>query len=246
MKQILCLLILTMCLLQIHAKEKDNSVQDNTSAQRNMKDAEEQKKDETSAKEKDVEDAGDEKEDNSEEEEDKEETKEFVCNLKYKRIGCYADKGKKEKPLASFLMSDSEMGKHSKRGKLPKPEQFNQELPKFACKCANEALTSGNAIFGLQNIAECWSGPDDSVYDKDGPSNDCVTFDFAECAPEAEICSGKRHSNFMYYIDTPDHTKTEEEINKELSEEKEKQSSEEKKTKKKTKKKSNKTKKSNH
>merc|ERR1712062_705797 len=113
-------------------------------------------------------DAGEEAEGSAEEAEDagdteeEEEEKEFVCNLKYKRIGCYADKGKKDKPLVSFMESDG-------------------DLPKFACKCANDAINGGNAIFGLQNLAECWSGPDDSKYDKDGPSEDCVTFDMAKC-----------------------------------------------------------------
>jgi len=147
------------------------------------------------------------------------EEKEFVCNLKFKRIGCYADKGKKDKPLASFMESDSEIGGMDKRGKIKGENagKFNTELPKFACKCANDALNGGNAIFGLQNLAECWSGPDDSKYDKDGQSEDCVTFDFAKCEENSEVCAGKKHANFMYYIDTPEHTKTQDEINQELA-----------------------------
>merc|ERR1712168_551370 len=148
--------------------------------------------------------------------------KEFVCNLKYKRIGCYADKGKKDKPLVSFMESDEDLSQMAKRGKLPKGdkmEKFNSGLPKFACKCANDAINGGNAIFGLQNLVECWSGPDDSKYDKDGSSDDCVTFDMAKCEENSEICAGKKHANFMYYVDTPEHTKTQEEVQQELAEE---------------------------
>lgn len=147
------------------------------------------------------------------------ETKEFQCNLKFKRIGCYADKGKKDKPLVTFMESDEDLSANAKRGKIKGSlDKFNGELPKFACKCANDAINSGNAIFGLQNLAECWSGPDDSKYDKDGPSEDCVTFDMAKCEENSEVCAGKKHANFMYYVDSPEHTKTADEVKEELAE----------------------------
>jgi len=188
-------------------------------------------------------DAGEEAEGSAEEAEDagdaeeEEEEKEFVCNLKYKRIGCYADKGKKDKPLVSFMESDEDLSVQGKRGKIKgnSMDKFNGELPKFACKCANDAINGGNAIFGLQNLAECWSGPDDSKYDKDGPSEDCVTFDMAKCEENSEVCAGKKHANFMYFVDSPDHTKTAEEAQKELAEEKEKEEAEKKKMEKKKK-----------
>jgi len=142
----------------------------------------------------------------------------FACNLKFKRVGCYADKGKKERPLRSFIMSDADLSEQTKKGKVPQGDKFNGELPKFACKCANEAINDGNAVFGIQNLAECWTGPDDSKYDKDGASNDCVTFDYAPCAESAEICAGKKHSNFVYYVDSEDHTKSKDEIKKEFKE----------------------------
>merc|ERR1712168_505802 len=130
------------------------------------------------------------------------------------------DKGKKDKPLVSFMESDEDLSANAKRGKIKGSlDKFNGELPKFACKCANDAINGGNAIFGLQNLAECWSGPDDSKYDKDGSSDDCATFDMAKCEENSEICAGKKHANFMYYVDTPEHTKTQEEVQQELAEE---------------------------
>ena len=77
-----------------------------------------------------------------------------ACNLKFKRVGCYADNNKKERPLRSYIMSDADIGTVSKKGKLPKGDKFNIELPKFACKCANEAINAGNAVFGLQNLGK--------------------------------------------------------------------------------------------
>jgi len=214
MGKIIWILFFAFCLIVVECKDKGSDAAD---ADADDSDSNEQSEDAAESG-----DAGDEDAENAEEgDSDGAEEKEFVCNLKYKKIGCYADKGKKDKPLASFLESDAEIGGMDKRGKLPKGEKydkFNQELPKFACKCANDALNGGNAIFGLQNLAECWSGPDDSKYDKDGASEDCVTFDFAKCADNSEICAGKKHANFMYYIDTPDHTKTQDEINTEIAE----------------------------
>jgi len=218
MGKIIWILFFAFCLIVVQAKEKKEKVAGSEDADSDEPDQNEEAEEQGSG------DASEESEDSEEGAEEGEE-KEFVCNLKYKRIGCYADKGKKDKPLASFMESDAEIGGMDKRGKLPKGEKydkFNQELPRFACKCANDALNGGNAIFGLQNLAECWSGPDDSKYDKDGPSEDCVTFDFAKCEADSEICAGKKHANFMYYVDTPEHTKTQDEITSELAEEQKK------------------------
>jgi len=142
----------------------------------------------------------------------------FACNLKFKRVGCYADKGNKERPLRSFIMTDADLGSATKKGDLPKGDKFNGELPKFACKCANEAINEGNAVFGLQNLAECWTGPDDSKYDKDGSSDQCVSFDYEKCEESAELCAGKKGANFVYYVDSEDHTKSKAEIKKEFAE----------------------------
>jgi len=212
MGKLVWILLLGFCLLTVHADTE--------------KDKEEESSDDDAAAEEDS-DAGSGAEEEAEnadaaegEQAEEAETKEFQCNLKYKRIGCYADKGKKDKPLVSFMESDEDLSANAKRGKIKGSlDKFNGELPKFACKCANDAINSGNAIFGLQNLAECWSGPDDSKYDKDGPSEDCVTFDMAKCEDGSEVCAGKKHANFMYYVDSPEHTKTADEVKEELAEE---------------------------
>jgi len=213
MGKIIWIVLLGFCLLVVQAKPKEDTEKSDES------------NDEDAPEDDNGSGAGSEESEEGEEEEEAAETKEFQCNLKYKRIGCYADKGKKDKPLVSFMESDDELSAMAKRGKLPKGskgdpmEKFNTELPKFACKCANDAINGGNAIFGLQNLAECWSGPDDSKYDKDGASEDCVTFDMAKCEESAEVCAGKKHANFVYFVDSAEHTKTQEEEQQELAEE---------------------------
>jgi len=213
MGKLVWILLIGFCLLVVNADtgtEKEEESSDDDAAAEEDSDAgsgaEEEAENADAAEAGEAEEAG--------------ETKEFQCNLKYKRIGCYADKGKKDKPLVSFMESDEDLSTNAKRGKIKGSlDKFNGELPKFACKCANDAINGGNAIFGLQNLAECWSGPDDSKYDKDGPSEDCVTFDMAKCEENSEVCAGKKHANFMYYVDSPEHTKTAEEVKEELAEE---------------------------
>jgi len=240
MGKIVWILLLGFCLLSVHAdtgkEEKEEESSDDDAAAEEDSDAGSGAEDaEEGAEEGEAEEAG--------------ETKEFQCNLKYKRIGCYADKGKKDKPLVSFMESDEDLSANAKRGKIKGSlDKFNGELPKFACKCANDAINGGNAIFGLQNLAECWSGPDDSKYDKDGPSEDCVTFDMAKCDDSSEVCAGKKHANFMYFVDSPEHTKTSDEVKEELDaeakkEEEQKKKEQKKKLKKKKGKKSKKAKK---
>jgi len=240
MGKLVWILLLGFCLLSVHAdtgkEEKEEESSDDDAAAEEDSDAGSGAEDaEEGAEEGEAEEAG--------------ETKEFQCNLKYKRIGCYADKGKKDKPLVSFMESDEDLSANAKRGKIKGSlDKFNGELPKFACKCANDAINGGNAIFGLQNLAECWSGPDDSKYDKDGPSEDCVTFDMAKCDDSSEVCAGKKHANFMYFVDSPEHTKTSDEVKEELDaeakkEEEQKKKEQKKKLKKKKGKKSKKAKK---
>jgi len=212
------------------ATEEEPKAEDSQDEAAEAKDSDAAPKESESEAESSEEDSSDAAEaEETSEEAPEEKSPEFACNLKFKRVGCYADKSKKEKPLRSFIMTDADLGTTSKKGKLPKGDKFNSELPKFACKCANDAIASGNAIFGIQNIAECWTGPDDSKYDKDGESQDCVSFDYAPCDANSVMCAGKKHANFVYYVDTPEHTKSKEEIQREYASYKKKVAAHEKK-----------------
>lgn len=68
----------------------------------------------------------------------------------------------------------------------------------------------------LLHVAECWTGPDDTKYDAEGPSDQCVSFDEKTCQKSDKMCAGKKHADFVYYIDTPEHTKPAEEVAEEL------------------------------
>lgn len=73
-------------------------------------------------------------------------------------------------------------------------------------------------VYFVFYTAECWTGPDDSKYDKDGESSECVTFNYAQCEGNSLMCAGKKHANFVYYVDTPEHTKPKEQIQREYAE----------------------------
>merc|ERR1711973_835427 len=73
---------------------------------------------ESGAESDDAAEATEEQGDEEGESDDSDDSKEFVCNLKFKRIGCYADKGKKDKPLVSFMESDEDLSFSAKRGKI--------------------------------------------------------------------------------------------------------------------------------
>lgn len=146
-----------------------------------------------------------------------EDSEEQSCNLKFKKIGCYKKRSKIQ-TFDTFIKGDDTIA--TKKGKIINSKAFNEKLPQIACECANAAIKAGNAVFSLRNIAECWTGPDDTKYDAEGPSNECVTFDKKKCNGEAEVCSGKRHADFVYFIDSPEHTKSAEEVAIELAKEK--------------------------
>ena len=53
-------------------------------------------------------------------------------------------------------MSSSNVAMAQKKSgsKQPSSKDFDSGLPEFACKCANEALDRGNAVFGIQNLGK--------------------------------------------------------------------------------------------
>ncbi len=82
--------------------------------------------------------------------------------------------------------------------------------------CIEISDTICHQLSFINLTAECWSGSDDSKYDKDGKSEECVTFGMEKCNTKDELCAGQRSTNFIYYIDVPEHTKSKEEAKKEM------------------------------
>merc|ERR1712212_710692 len=102
--RLFAILLLGFCLLAADVsarKEKEAKEED---ADDVKDDKEETKADDEDAADEDKEDAAEDKKDD-----DDDDKAPFTCNLKFKKVGCYADKAKKERPLRSFIMSDSDL-----------------------------------------------------------------------------------------------------------------------------------------
>merc|ERR1711962_592655 len=100
MGKLVWILLLGFCLLVVNAdtekaEKEEESADDDAAEEDADAGSGSEEAEATDAEEGEAEEAG--------------ETKEFQCNLKFKRIGCYADKGKKDKPLVSFMESDEDL-----------------------------------------------------------------------------------------------------------------------------------------
>ena len=69
----------------------------------------------------------------------------------------------------------------------------------LACRCAAKAKELNYKIFGLQNFAECWSGPGaEKEYARDGASKDCYNNPCDVSNPRE--CVGGPGSNYVYEL----------------------------------------------
>ena len=131
----------------------------------------------------------------------------FLGDISYKDLGCYADKGGSARPLPEMLFNDD-----AKR----KSESWEEFLPDLICSCAKAAKERKYAFFGIQNFAECWSGPNaKDTYNKDGASENCISIEklasvtnatklgdkYESCLKDNLICSGKLGSNYVYGLE---------------------------------------------
>ena len=134
----------------------------------------------------------------------------FLGDIPYKDIGCFADSAGKARPLPEMLFSDE-----AKR----RSESWEEFLPDLICSCAKAAKEKKYAFFGIQNFAECWSGPNgEDTYKKDGASEKCIsttrlpsanvtvngskTVDQYElCLKDNLVCAGKLGTNYVYGLE---------------------------------------------
>ena len=128
-------------------------------------------------------------------------------DIPYKDIGCFADKGGKERPLSEMLFSDE-----AKR----RSESWEEFLPDVICACAKAAREKKYAYFGIQNFAECWSGPrSKETYMMDGKDVKCISTvpkestntlaapmeKFETCINNSLVCAGKQGANYVYGLE---------------------------------------------
>lgn len=78
---------------------------------------------------------------------------------------------------------------------------FNESL---ACRCAEVARRQNFTVFGLQNYAECWSGPNaEKSFNRNGGSDRCLMI--LKLPPDCNMadpreCMGMDNVNFMYRL----------------------------------------------
>jgi len=129
------------------------------------------------------------------------------CDVSYKDLGCFADKGGSNRPLPEMLFSDE-----AKR----KAESWDEFLPDLICSCAKAAKEKNYKFFGIQNFAECWSGSNaKDTYQKDGASHSCIKTErllnatnvtkmgekYEACPKDNLVCAGKLGANYVYGLD---------------------------------------------
>lgn len=132
-------------------------------------------------------------------------------DIPYKDLGCYADKAGPVRPMPELLFSDE-----AKR----RSESWEEFLPDIICSCAKAAKEKKYAFFGIQNYAECWSGPSvQETYKKDGVSSACISTDklanatnatgfpdkYESCPKDNLLCAGKIGSNYIYGLENGMH-----------------------------------------
>ena len=78
---------------------------------------------------------------------------------------------------------------------------FNDSL---ACRCAEVARRQNFTVFGLQNYAECWSGPNaEKSFNRNGGSDRCLMI--LKLPPDCNMadpteCMGMDNVNFIYKL----------------------------------------------
>ncbi|XP_068686100.1 uncharacterized protein [Montipora foliosa] len=128
-----------------------------------------------------------------------------ACFTQYKNIGCYADKQLSPRPIPDLIFTDLDKDSPKYSGNEARLGELDTYLSDVLCRCAEQAQELGYKFFGVQNHGECYSGPKVEIsYDKDGPSNQCITRNFRECdrgnLGNPKDCVGTQGANYVYRI----------------------------------------------
>jgi len=111
------------------------------------------------------------------------------CSLNYEPLGCFKDKQNVPRPLPLFAFSDRDIIDWN---------NWKEFTSKLICRCAVAAKSNGHQLFGLQYYGECWSGPAEAKYTRDGNSTECVAEDYSPCSCNSYNCIGKDRANSVY------------------------------------------------
>ena len=85
-------------------------------------------------------------------------------------------------------------------------QDWDTYLEETICRCAEAALNKKYTHFALQNLGQCFSGPDvEETYNRDGISENCVSKGglpsagtFEKCVQPNLYCAGGEKANFVY------------------------------------------------
>ncbi|KAK2564876.1 hypothetical protein P5673_011575 [Acropora cervicornis] len=133
---------------------------------------------------------------------------ETTCFTQFENVGCYADKQLSPRPIPDLIFSDLDKESPKYSGNEARLGELDAYLSDVLCRCAEQTQELGYIFFGVQNHGECYSGPDSRItYNKDGPSDQCITRDFKQChagshdkKENPKDCVGAQGANYVYRI----------------------------------------------
>lgn len=116
-------------------------------------------------------------------------------------LGCYNDKSsaRSSKPLPDLLFDD--------QANIDL-ENWDEFLDDLVAKCAERARDLNYTHFGIQSLAQCYSGPNAAdTYNKYETSENCVTVagnprknQFQRCSGVGKPCTGGDNTNYVYKL----------------------------------------------
>lgn len=125
-----------------------------------------------------------------------------TCDARYKKVGCFRDKGS-AKTLEHLLLQDRDKYGAHYGGKLIDWHHWEDYMKDLACRCAKLARSKGYVHFGLQYYGECYGGHESSRrYDHYGRSSACTGQNYQPCNDDSSTeCVGKGFTNYVYHVD---------------------------------------------
>jgi len=125
------------------------------------------------------------------------------CNRGWTKVGCYNDRVLPDRPLPYELLNRRDKINHNNDGFFINWDDYNTTLHALACSCAELAFGRGYTYFGLQFYGECWSGPENPAYSRDGAAKigKCTNGDKNVCYDlDDKECIGEAYTNYIYKV----------------------------------------------
>ncbi|EDO40033.1 predicted protein [Nematostella vectensis] len=124
------------------------------------------------------------------------------CDLKFEKVGCFADNHKVARPLPVYIMTDRDKSRTDiSSGHSIDWAHWDTYIPELACRCAHITKAKGWNTFGLQFYGECWSSKDaEKTYAMDGKSSRCVDKCYQPCKDSEKFCAGQHYTNAVYRL----------------------------------------------